>query len=136
MNQPHAPLEVMETPLSFHGGPEEHRRTRRTLYVDDIAQVGAHAARNWDLWYPVCTLTLYGGEEITIALDPSPDHIDAHQRAVELAAVYRLYLPVDADADIDGHPPPGITPDTPLPYDCAVCASFTTSASRPKGTAP
>ena len=136
MTPPTMPIEVIETPLAFHGGPEEHLRHRRRLHVDDIDRIDAHAARSSQGWHPVCTLTLFGGERITIALDASPDHAEAHQRAVGLADTYRLYLPDVHDDELDAHPPPG---DTELPYllyDCAVCASLNASTSRPGGTTP
>lgn len=136
MTPPTMPLEVIGTPLAFHGGPEEHRRQKRTLHVDDIERVDAHAAHSRHGWHPVCTLALFGGEDITIVLDASPDHAQAHQLAVELAAAYRLYLPDEDETDFDPRRPPDDAAAPHLFYDCAVCASLNTRTVVPGGTAP
>jgi hypothetical protein len=135
MTPPTTPLEVIETSLAFHGGPEPHRQQRRMLHVDDIQRIDAHAARSQHGWHPVCTLTLFGGEQITIAGDATPHHADAHQHAAELAATYRFYLPAPRDDELDAHPPPGDTGSPHLFYDCAVCASLDIKATGSGGTA-
>ena len=140
MNQPHERLEVLETRLAFHGGPEGPPR-RRTVHIDDIEHVDGHPAHSSGGWYPVCTLTLYGGERITIALNASRRRAEARRRANELADAYRHYLPaqdpdttdgveeLEDDVD-DSH----IAPTSTRPsIVCASCASLSTIQLLPKG---
>lgn len=140
MNPPHQRLEVLETRLAFHGGPEGPPR-RRTVHIDDIEHVDGHPAHSRGGWYPVCTLTLYGGERITIALDASRRRAEARKRANELADAYRHYLPAQDPDIIDGVEAleNGVDDSlvditsTRLSIVCASCASLNTIKLLPKG---
>lgn len=115
-------LEILETPLAFHGGPELTRSRPRRIPCDDIAGVFADTAHSAYGWHPLCILQLHGGEELTIALPAAPHRGDAHAAALELAAHYQLYLPSPVDDELDY----GV--DESRPRVCAVCGS---SVARP-----
>ena len=109
-------LEVTETPLAFHGGPELARARVRRIPSDDLAAVFADTAFNTDGWYPLCVLQLFGGEQIPIALPPHRSRRAAHTAALELAAHYSHYLPPDPpDDDFDD--------DWNMERVCARCGS-------------
>lgn len=85
-------LTVLETPLHFSGEPAIDRRRERTIIVGDLASVHAHSTRSVAGWHPVCTLQFYGGEEVTLALDPVPARPDAQASARELAHLFQSWV--------------------------------------------